>query len=58
MPFNVTGQPAAAVPCGFYSNGMPMSLQFAAKPFADDIVLAIAHAYEQAAGDRATRPAL
>lgn len=58
MPFNVTGQPAAAVPCGFYSNGMPMSLQVAAKPFADDVVLAVAHAYEQAAGDRATRPAL
>ena len=58
MPFNVTGQPAAAVPCGFYSNGMPMSLQVAGKTFADDVVLAIAHAYEQAAGDRITRPGL
>lgn len=58
MPFNVTGQPAAAVPCGFYSSGMPMSMQVAAKPFADDVVLAIAHAYEVAAGDRVTRPQL
>jgi aspartyl-tRNA(Asn)/glutamyl-tRNA(Gln) amidotransferase subunit A len=55
MPFNVTGQPAAAVPCGFYSGGMPMSMQVAAKPFADDVVLAIAHAYEVAAAT-VTRP--
>lgn len=56
MPFNVTGQPAAAVPCGFYSGGMPMSMQVAGKAFADDVVLAVAHAYEVAAGDRVTRP--
>ncbi|BBK30854.1 aspartyl-tRNA(Asn)/glutamyl-tRNA(Gln) amidotransferase subunit A [Stella humosa] len=58
MPFNVTGQPAAAVPCGFYSSGMPISMQVVGKAFADDVVLAVAHAYEQAAGDRVTRPAI
>ncbi|MGE0719743.1 MAG: amidase [Alphaproteobacteria bacterium] len=60
MPFNVTGQPAAAVPCGFYpgANPMPMSLQVAGKPFADDLVLGVAHAIETAIGDRATRPPL
>ncbi len=58
MPFNLTGQPAAAVPCGFYANGMPMSMQVAGRAFADDTVLAVAHAYEKAAGDRTTRPAL
>ena len=58
MPFNVTGQPAAAVPCGFYAGGIPMSMQIAGKAFADDTVLAVAHAYEKAAGDRTTRPQL
>jgi aspartyl-tRNA(Asn)/glutamyl-tRNA(Gln) amidotransferase subunit A len=58
MPFNLSGQPAASVPCGFYSNGLPMGMQIAGKAFADDTVLAVAHAYEEAAGDRASRPRL
>ena len=58
MPFNVTGQPAAAVPCGFYNNGLPMSLQVAGAHFADDTVLAVAHLIEQAIGERSRRPAI
>jgi aspartyl-tRNA(Asn)/glutamyl-tRNA(Gln) amidotransferase subunit A len=49
-PFNLTGLPAVVVPCGFSRSGLPLSLQFAGRPFADDLVLAAAHAYEQAAG--------
>lgn len=48
-PFNVTGSPAIAVPCGFSRNGLPLGLQLAGRPFADGLVLAAAHAYERAA---------
>jgi aspartyl-tRNA(Asn)/glutamyl-tRNA(Gln) amidotransferase subunit A len=46
---NVTGQPAINVPCGFSSNGLPIGLQLAGRPFQEEQVLRVAHAYEQAA---------
>ena len=49
MPFSVGGLPALAVPCGFSrAEGLPLSLQIAAAPFAEALVLRIAHAYQQA----------
>ena len=49
MPFSVGGLPALAVPCGFSrAEGMPLSLQIAAAPFREGLVLRIAHAYQQA----------
>ena len=49
MPFNVAGVPAMAIPCGFSrAEGLPLSLQIAAAPFTEPIVLRIAHAYQQA----------
>ena len=49
MPFSVGGLPALAIPCGFSSaEGLPLSLQIAAAPFAEGLVLRIAHAYQQA----------
>jgi aspartyl-tRNA(Asn)/glutamyl-tRNA(Gln) amidotransferase subunit A len=48
MPFSVGGLPAIAIPCGFSrAEGMPLSLQIAAAPFAEATVLRIAHAYQQ-----------
>jgi aspartyl-tRNA(Asn)/glutamyl-tRNA(Gln) amidotransferase subunit A len=49
-PFAVTGHPAAAVPCGLTSGGLPLSLQVVGRPFAEGLVLRIAAAFEQAAG--------
>ncbi|WP_168123035.1 amidase [Paenibacillus sp. HB172176] len=46
MPTNVTGLPSLALPCGFDSNNMPISMQIIGKPFAEDEVLGIGHAYE------------
>ena len=45
VPFNLTQQPAASVPCG-YANGLPVGLQIVGKPFDDWSVLQAAKAYE------------
>ncbi|HXV94480.1 MAG TPA: amidase [Pseudonocardia sp.] len=57
-PFNMTQQPAAAVPCGFTSSGLPVGLQIVGPRHADAAVLAAAHAYEQATPWHRRRPAL
>jgi len=45
-PFNLTGQPACSVPCGFTAAGLPVGLQIVG-PMHDDIgVLRAARAYE------------
>jgi len=45
-PFNLTQQPAAAVPCGFTTSGLPVSMQIVGAKFSDALVLRAAHAYE------------
>lgn len=47
---NYYGLPAASVPCGFDSDGLPIGLQIVARPGADAGVLALAVAYQGAAG--------
>ncbi len=47
-PFNMTQQPAASVPCGFTSDGLPVGLQIVGPRHADNAVLAAAHAFQQA----------
>jgi Asp-tRNA(Asn)/Glu-tRNA(Gln) amidotransferase A subunit family amidase len=47
-PFNLTQQPAASVPCGFTSGGLPIGLQLVGAKYADDVVLQAAHAYQVA----------
>ncbi len=48
FPFNMTGQPAASVPCGFTSEGLPVALQIVGRWHADTLVLQAAAAFEQA----------
>ncbi|HEY8602583.1 MAG TPA: amidase family protein [Thermomicrobiales bacterium] len=45
-PFNLTGQPAAAIPCGFASDGLPIALQLVGRWRDDTTVLRAAAAYE------------
>src|SRR6185312_8271510 len=45
VPFNLTQQPAASVPCG-YAGGLPVGLQIVGRSFDDRGVLAAAKAYE------------
>lgn len=47
MPFNLAGLPAISFPDGFNSQGLPLSLQIAGKPFEEGLILRIAHAYQQ-----------
>lgn len=47
-PFNVWGLPAISVPCGFTEGGLPIGMQIAGAPWREDVVLRLAHAYEQA----------
>ncbi|MFD2238292.1 amidase [Aureimonas populi] len=46
-PFNMTGQPAVSVPCGFDGEGLPIGLQFVAARFRDETVLRLAGAYQR-----------
>jgi aspartyl-tRNA(Asn)/glutamyl-tRNA(Gln) amidotransferase subunit A len=48
-PFNMTGQPAASVPCGFTSDGRPIGLQIVGRRFDEYTVLRASAAYEKAA---------
>jgi aspartyl-tRNA(Asn)/glutamyl-tRNA(Gln) amidotransferase subunit A len=45
-PFNLTGQPALSIPCGFSALGLPLALQIVGKPFDEATVLQVGHAYE------------
>jgi aspartyl-tRNA(Asn)/glutamyl-tRNA(Gln) amidotransferase subunit A len=45
-PFNITGQPAATVPCGFTDDGLPVGLQIVGRWRDDPTVLAASAAFE------------
>ena len=47
-PFNVWGLPAISLPSGFTQGGLPIGLQIAGPPWREDLVLRLAHSYEQA----------
>jgi aspartyl-tRNA(Asn)/glutamyl-tRNA(Gln) amidotransferase subunit A len=47
-PFNLTQQPAASLPCGFADDGLPVGLHVVGARFADEQVLRLCRAYEQA----------
>lgn len=46
-PFNLTGQPAASVPCGWSESNLPVGLQIIGRRFDDATVLRAARAMEQ-----------
>ena len=48
MPFNLTGNPAVSLPCGFDHDGMPLAIQLIAPPGADADLLRVATAVEAA----------
>jgi len=44
---NLAGIPAISIPCGFTKNGLPVGLQIMAKPFNEEMLFRLAHAFEQ-----------
>lgn len=44
---NLAGLPAISLPCGFDTRGLPIGLQIIGRPFAEEIVLKAADAYER-----------
>lgn len=57
IPVNLAGVPAISVPCGF-SEGLPIGLQIIGKPFDEQTVYRVAHAFEQATEHHKARPVL
>lgn len=47
-PFNLTQQPAATMPCGLASDGMPVAMQIIGAKFDEPTVFRACRAYEQA----------
>jgi aspartyl-tRNA(Asn)/glutamyl-tRNA(Gln) amidotransferase subunit A len=58
IPFNVTGNPAMTMPCGFAASGLPLSMQIVGRAFDEATVFRLGHTYEQATGWTARRPAM
>lgn len=56
--FGAANVPTLALPMGFSAGGLPLSLQIAGRPFDEQTVYRIGHAYEQAAGWHARHPDL
>ena len=46
-PFNLSGHPAASIPCGFTEGGLPMGLHIIGRPFDEATVLRVADAYQR-----------
>ena len=57
MPANIAGIPGISVPAGVV-DGLPVGLQFMARPLGEETLLRAAYAYEQATGWSKLRPPL
>ena len=47
-PFNLTGHPAASVPCGFTSEGLPVGSRSCGRWYAEPLILRAAACFEAA----------
>jgi aspartyl-tRNA(Asn)/glutamyl-tRNA(Gln) amidotransferase subunit A len=48
QPFDIYGLPSISIPCGFSRSGLPIGLEISGAHLGESLVLALAHAYEQA----------
>ncbi len=57
LPINIAGVPAISIPAGF-SRGLPVGMQLIGKPFAEETLLNISHAYQQVTDWHRQKPSL
>jgi aspartyl-tRNA(Asn)/glutamyl-tRNA(Gln) amidotransferase subunit A len=55
-PFNIGGQPAMNIPCGMSAEGLPISLQLAARHFDESLMFRVGHAYQAKTDWHTRRP--
>ena len=58
LPFNLTGQPALSIPCGFSAGGLPIGAQLVAAHFNEPTLLRLGHAFQRATDWHTRRPAI
>jgi aspartyl-tRNA(Asn)/glutamyl-tRNA(Gln) amidotransferase subunit A len=57
-PFNFSGHPACAVPCGLIGGGLPIGMQFVGRPFDEATVLRAGDAFQRLTDWHTRRPPL
>ncbi len=55
-PFNISGNPAVTLPCGFHSDGLPVAIQLVGRRGEDARLIKVAALFEQARPWAARRP--
>lgn len=58
IPINLAGIPALSMPCGLDSKGLPIGLQIMGNHFAEEKILQVAYAFEQATTHHKEKPSL
>ena len=56
LAINLAGLPGMSLPCGFSSAGRPLGLQIIAPHFAEEVMLSVGQAYQQATDFHTRRP--
>ena len=56
VPASLLGAPTVSVPCGAAANGLPCGMQIIGRPFAEDVILAVAGAYDRTGEGRIAAP--